>query len=48
MRNKVTRHRLAHYKCPTSIALVTALPQNASGKILKKDMRDPQWLKEHS
>ena len=43
-----TRHRLAHYKCPTSIALVTALPQNASGKILKKDMRDPQWLKEHS
>lgn len=43
-----TRHRLAHYKCPTSIAFVTALPQNASGKILKKDMRDPQWLKEHS
>ena len=43
-----TRHRLAHYKCPTSIAFVTALPQNASGKILKRDMRDPQWLKEHS
>jgi acyl-CoA synthetase (AMP-forming)/AMP-acid ligase II len=43
-----TRERLAHYKCPTSIAFVSALPQNASGKILKKEMRDPQWLKEHT
>jgi long-chain acyl-CoA synthetase len=43
-----TRERLAHYKCPSSVAFVTALPQNASGKILKKEMRDPQWLKEHS
>ncbi len=43
-----TRGRLAHYKCPTSVAFVAALPQNASGKILKKEMRDPQWLKEHS
>ncbi len=43
-----TRERLAHYKCPTSVAFVTALPQNASGKILKKDMRDPQWLEKHS
>ena len=43
-----TRERLARYKCPTSVAFVTALPQNASGKILKKEMRDPQWLKEHS
>lgn len=43
-----TREHLAHYKCPTSIAFVTALPQNASGKILKKDMRDPLWLEKHS
>jgi long-chain acyl-CoA synthetase len=43
-----TREHLAHYKCPTSIAFVTALPQNASGKILKKDMRDPIWLENHS
>ena len=42
------RERLARYKCPTSVAFVTALPQNASGKILKKEMRDPQWLKEHT
>jgi acyl-CoA synthetase (AMP-forming)/AMP-acid ligase II len=43
-----TRERLAHYKCPTSVAFVSALPQNASGKILKKEMRDPRWLEEHS
>jgi acyl-CoA synthetase (AMP-forming)/AMP-acid ligase II len=43
-----TRERLAHYKCPTSVVFVAALPQNASGKILKKEMRDPVWLKEHS
>lgn len=34
-----TREKLAHYKCPTSIVFVGALPQNASGKILKKDLR---------
>lgn len=43
-----TRDQLAHYKCPTSIAFVTALPQNASGKILKKEMRGARWLKENS
>jgi acyl-CoA synthetase (AMP-forming)/AMP-acid ligase II len=42
-----TRKQLAHYKCPTSIVLVAALPQNASGKILKKEMRSSQWLKEN-
>lgn len=41
-----TRARLAHYKCPTAVAFVGALPQNASGKILKKEMRDPRWLEE--
>jgi long-chain acyl-CoA synthetase len=34
-----TRDRLAHYKCPTSIAFVAALPRNASGKLLKHQMR---------
>ena len=43
-----TRERLAHYKCATSVAFVTALPQNASGKILKKEMRNPLWLEKHS
>ena len=34
-----TRERLAHYKCPTSVVFVTALPRNASGKLLKQDLR---------
>ncbi len=43
-----TRERLAHYKCPTSVAFVTQLPTNVSGKILKKEMRNPEWLRENS
>ena len=35
-----SRTRIAPYKCPTSIRFVAALPQNASGKILKKDLRE--------
>ncbi len=42
------RSRLAHYKCPTSVVFVTALPRNASGKVLKREMRDTTWLKEHA
>jgi acyl-CoA synthetase (AMP-forming)/AMP-acid ligase II len=41
-----TRSRLASYKCPTSVAFVTALPRNASGKILKRAMREESWLRE--
>lgn len=33
------RGRLAHYKCPTSVVFVDALPRNASGKILKRELR---------
>jgi len=38
-----TRERLAHYKCPTSIDFVEVLPRNASGKILKHQLRGPFW-----
>ncbi len=38
-----TRERLAHYKCPTSIALVDELPRNPSGKVLKRELRAPYW-----
>jgi len=41
-----TRTRLARYKCPTSVAFVSALPRNASGKILKRAMRDENWWRE--
>ncbi|MGH3360085.1 MAG: long-chain-fatty-acid--CoA ligase [Nocardioidaceae bacterium] len=37
------KKRLAHYKCPTSIDVVEALPRNPTGKILKRDLRKPYW-----
>jgi long-chain acyl-CoA synthetase len=37
------RNRLAHYKCPTSVDVVDALPRNASGKVLKRQVREPYW-----
>ncbi|HVV77216.1 MAG TPA: long-chain-fatty-acid--CoA ligase [Mycobacteriales bacterium] len=38
-----TRERLAHYKCPTSVDFVAELPRNASGKVLKRQVREPYW-----
>jgi long-chain acyl-CoA synthetase len=37
------RERLARFKCPTSVDWIEALPRNPSGKILKKDLREPYW-----
>ena len=37
------RERLARFKCPTSVDWIDALPRNPSGKILKKDLREPYW-----
>jgi len=37
------RERLASFKCPKSFDVVTALPRNPTGKILKKDLRKPYW-----
>jgi long-chain acyl-CoA synthetase len=34
-----TRGRLARYKCPTLVAFADTLPRNASGKLLKREMR---------
>ncbi|HEX3981007.1 MAG TPA: fatty acid--CoA ligase, partial [Acidimicrobiales bacterium] len=38
------RGRLAHYKCPTSVDFVDTLPRNPSGKILKRELREPYWV----
>lgn len=37
------RENLARYKCPTSVDWSDAIPRNPSGKILKKDLREPYW-----
>ena len=37
------RERLAGYKCPKSIDFVQQIPRNASGKILKRVLREPFW-----
>ena len=37
------RGRLAHYKCPTSVERIDALPRNPSGKVLKRELRAPYW-----
>lgn len=34
------RGRLAHFKCPTSVDFVDALPRNPSGKVLKTELRE--------
>ena len=38
-----TRGRLAHYKCPTSVDFIDVLPRNPSGKVLKRELRQPYW-----
>jgi acyl-CoA synthetase (AMP-forming)/AMP-acid ligase II len=37
------KERIAGFKRPRSVDVVDALPRNASGKILKKDLRKPYW-----
>jgi acyl-CoA synthetase (AMP-forming)/AMP-acid ligase II len=35
-----TRERLANYKVPRSVVTVESLPLNASGKVLKRELRE--------
>nr|BFE61440.1 fatty acid--CoA ligase [Dactylosporangium thailandense] len=35
-----SRERLAHFKCPVAVHVVDALPRNASGKVLKRLLRE--------
>ena len=37
------RERIAAFKAPRSVDVIAALPRNASGKILRKDLRAPYW-----
>jgi fatty-acyl-CoA synthase len=37
------RARMAHYKCPSSVDFMEAIPRNPTGKILKRVLREPYW-----
>jgi len=41
------RSRIAHYKCPRSIEFVESLPKTATGKILKKGLREKYRSSQH-
>ncbi|BDI60589.1 long-chain-fatty-acid--CoA ligase [Qipengyuania nanhaisediminis] len=38
-----TRERIAPFKCPKSVDIIPEMPRNASGKILRRQLRDPYW-----
>ncbi|WP_298673335.1 long-chain-fatty-acid--CoA ligase [uncultured Sphingomonas sp.] len=37
------RARIAGFKCPKSVDFIAALPRNPSGKILRRELREPFW-----
>jgi acyl-CoA synthetase (AMP-forming)/AMP-acid ligase II len=39
-----TRERIAGFKTPKTVDFIEALPRNASGKILRRHLRDPYWM----
>jgi fatty-acyl-CoA synthase len=41
------RSRIAHYKCPCSIEFVESLPKTATGKVLKKNLRQAHGANSH-
>ncbi len=38
-----TKEKIASYKCPTSINFIQEMPRNPSGKILRRELREPYW-----
>ncbi len=38
-----TRDRIAGYKVPKTVDVIAALPRNATGKILRRELREPYW-----
>ena len=37
------RERIAGFKCPKTVDFIPALPRNPSGKILRRELREPFW-----
>ncbi len=40
---EASRKRIAHFKCPKSVEFVDELPRNATGKVLKRVLREKYW-----
>jgi long-chain acyl-CoA synthetase len=38
-----TRGRIAHFKAPKSVDFIDLIPRNATGKILRRELREPYW-----
>lgn len=38
-----SRTQIASYKCPKTVDFIDALPRNASGKVLRRELREPYW-----
>jgi len=35
---------LGGFERPTSVDFIDSLPRNASGKVLKRELREPYWV----
>jgi fatty-acyl-CoA synthase len=42
------RMQLSHYKCPRSIDFFESLPKTATGKLLKRELREKYWIAQKS
>jgi acyl-CoA synthetase (AMP-forming)/AMP-acid ligase II len=40
---KYCKENLAGYQVPKSVDFVSSVPRNPSGKVLKKELREPYW-----
>jgi fatty-acyl-CoA synthase len=38
-----TRARIAHFEAPKSVDFVDSIPRNITGKILRRELREPYW-----
>ena len=38
-----TRSRIAGYKLPKTVDFIEVLPRNPSGKVLRRELREPYW-----